>query len=375
MNILVFSWRGPKHPNAGGAEQVTLEHAKGWIAAGHSVYWFSSLFDGAEKKEKVQGINVLRRGGQYIDVQLRAFFWYLFGKHPKFDLVIDQFHGIPFFTPLYVRVKKLAYIHEVAKEVWKLNPWPKPFNLIPAIIGTLGEPLMFKIFYRNIPFLTVSESTKNDLIAWGIPEKNITVIHNGVKLNLPDPIPLKEKKKTAMFLGVISRDKGIEDALKTFSEINRSENDWQFWIVGRASDNFAKGLLERIKEVGLEEKTKYWGYVTDRKKFELLARACVLINPSIREGWGLVNVEASAVGTPVVAYDVVGVRDSVRDGKTGILCLGKDSECLAREAMKLIANERKYKRMSKQAIKWSRQFKWEISVSKSLRLISEVAKR
>lgn len=372
MNILILNWRGPKHPNAGGAEQVMLEHAKGWIKAGHTVYWFSSNFAGAKKKETISKVKVIRNGRQFFDVQFKAFIWYLFGKHPKFDLVIDQFHGIPFFTPLYVRTKKLAFIHEVAKEVWKLNPWPKPFNLIPAIIGTLGEPLMFKIFYRNTPFLTVSESTKSDLIAWGIPEQNITVIHNGVKLDLPDPIPPKEKKKTAMFLGAISEDKGIWDALKAFSEIDKKKKGWQFWVVGKSSPFYEEKIREWVKKHDVGNNFKYWGYVDDKKKFELLARAHVLINPSVREGWGLVNIEANVVGTPVVAYSVAGIKDSVINGKTGILVEFGDYRSLAKNALKLVNNKKLYLKFQNDCKKWSGKFLWKKATKKSLRLIENL---
>src|SRR3989344_3656213 len=119
MNILILSWRGPGHPSAGGAEQVTLEHAKGWVKAGHDVTLFTSFFKDAKRKDLVEGIKIIRSGRQFFEVQFRAFLWYILAKHHKFDLVIDEFHGIPFFTPLYVRSRKLAFIHEVAKEVWK----------------------------------------------------------------------------------------------------------------------------------------------------------------------------------------------------------------------------------------------------------------
>ena len=51
MNILILNWRDPKHPNAGGAEIVTREHAKAWNKAGHSVTWFSSFFKDAKENE------------------------------------------------------------------------------------------------------------------------------------------------------------------------------------------------------------------------------------------------------------------------------------------------------------------------------------
>lgn len=372
MNILIFSWRDPKHPNAGGAEQVTLEHAKGWVGAGHDVYWFSSIIYGEKKEEIISEVKIIRMGGQTFGVKLAAFFWYLFGKHPKFDLVIDQFHGIPFFTPIYVKAKKLAFIHEVTKDVWKLNPWPKPFNLIPSYVGTFLEPMIFKYIYRNVTFWTVSESTKQELIEWNIKRQKIFVINNGVILTKSNKVLPKESKKTVMFLGAISEDKGIKDAISVFNEINRKDEDWQFWIVGKSSTKYELLVRNMIDGFGLKTVTKFFGYVSDVRKFDLLARAHILVNTSYREGWGLVNIEAAAVGTPVLGYSVVGVKDSVKDGKTGMLSKKGDFRSVAYNAINLMRDKVLYKKLQENSIKWSKNFSWDRSRRESLELIESI---
>ncbi len=110
---------------------------------------------------------IIRKGNQLLEVQIAALFRYRFGSHPKFDIVIDQFHGIPFFTPFYIKAKKLALIQEVAREVWFMNHLPFPINWIIGLIGYLVEPIIF-LFYNNIPFMTGSQSAKEDLIKFGI---------------------------------------------------------------------------------------------------------------------------------------------------------------------------------------------------------------
>jgi glycosyltransferase involved in cell wall biosynthesis len=372
MNILILSWRSLKHPNAGGAEKVTFEHAKAWTKEGHRVFIFSSYFEGAEKSESLEGVEILRRGDYIFGVRKEAFLWYFFGKHPKFDLVVDEFHGLPFFTPLYVKVKKLAFIHEVARDVWKHNPWKKPFNIFPTILGTYLEPLIFKLLYKNVHFMTVSESTRDDLMDWGIPRGGITIIHNGVNLDLPKKSYLKENKATVMYLGAISEDKGTEDAIKAFGEINRKDDQWQFWVVGPGTKDLINNLKKRAEELEISDKLTFWNFVTDRKKFELLERAHVLINPSVHEGWGLVNIEANAVGTPIVAYNVHGIRDSVQNGKTGILVEKGDYRSLAQELLKLVKDEVRYKRFQENAKKWAVRFTWEKATKMSLELIESL---
>ncbi len=359
MQILILSWRGPKHPNWGGAEIVTHEHAKAWAKAGHNVTLLTSGFPGVPTEEIIDGVQIIRRGNQIATIQIAAIYWYLFSNHPKYDLVVDQFHGIPFFTPLYVSSKKLAFIHEVAKEVWWSNHLSFPVNYIYGCVGYLLEPLIF-LLYRNIPFMTVSESTRQDLINWSIPEKNITVVHNGFT-----PISVKENKEstpTLIFLGAIARDKGIEEALVVFSKLDPV---WKFWVVGKGEPHY-------LSRLNIGSRVKFWGFVDEGTKFKLLARAHIMLNTSHREGWGLVNIEANSVGTPVVAYDVPGCRDSIQNHKTGMLCQAGDIECLVRAITNLMDDTLLYQKISRQAKLWSQTFSWDRSTHASLNLLYKI---
>lgn len=373
MNILLFSWRGPGHLHAGGAEKATHEYAKDWVKAGHSVTLFTSEYPGCKTEETIDGVRIKRHGSQILEVHMQAFKWYISGSHSQYDLVIDQFHGIPFFTPLYIKEKKLAFIHEVTKEVWYLNPLPKPFNLIPAIFGTIFEPFIFKLFYRNIPFMTGSNSTKKDLINWGIPERNITIIDYGLEKPPFKKIPPKEKKNTLIFLGALAKDKGIEEALKIFAHVNSKTKGYKFWVVGKGEQKYTKFLRQKSKELGLGKNIHFWGFVENYKKYQLLAKAHILINPSCREGWSLVVMEAASVGTPTVGYDVPGLRDSIIDNKTGILS-AKTPESSATDVLKLINDTAKYELFRRNCFDWSKKFSWRKSATLSLKYIENIVR-
>jgi len=320
--------------------------------------------------ETIDGVKIVRRGSQILGVHLFAPIFY-FSTGP-YDLVIDQIHGIPFFTPLYVNSRKLAFIHEVAKEVWWLNPWPRPLNLVPGILGSVFEPIIFRLLYRKIPFVTVSESTKKDLIVWDIPKENISVIKNGVTINVPKSVPPKQSQPTAIYLGALTKDKGIEDAIKVFALINQSDPGWQFWVVGKGEDKYCDMLKVTSDKLGLKGRIKFLGFVTEKKKFELLARAHVMLNPSIREGWGLVNIESNSMGTPVVGYNVAGMRDSIVEGETGFLVNYGNYKELTSRVLELIKNEKFYNKIGKKAILWSENFSWEKSTRQSLELVERI---
>lgn len=370
MNILVFSWRDPKHPLAGGAEQVMHEHMKFWVKKGNEVTLFSSRFRGSDAFEILDGINIVRSGNQYLGVQVTGFLYYL-KNAGKFDLVVDQFHGLPFFTPLYVRKPKLAVIQEVAREVWFMNPLKWPLNCIVGIIGYIGEPFIF-LPYRNVQFMTGSVSAKEDVKKFGIPEEQITIVPHGVIFHKPKIEPKKEKKFTVVFLGVLSKDKGIEDALKCFDLLKHYDNV-QFWVIGKSeTKEYYDKILKLVSLYGLEDKIKFWGYVSQEQKFKLLLNSHILINPSKREGWGLVNIEANSVGVPVVAYTSPGLVDSVKNGISGILCSQNTSKILTDNILKLYNDPTFYKSLQIGSRKWSKNFTWNTSIKKSIEIINKI---
>lgn len=370
MNILVLSWRGPKHPLEGGAEQVDHEHHKGWIAAGHNVTLFTSTFKGAKNEEIIDGVKIIRSGYQYT-VFINAFFWYLFGKREKFDFIVDEFHGWPFFTPLYIKKPKMAVIQEVTREVWFKYPLPYGLQFIFGTIGYLLEPLFF-LPYKNVNFMIGSESAKKEVNKFGIPNKNIIVVPHGVILDLPAKAPLKNKKKTIVFLGALAKDKGIEDAIKTFGILNK-KGDFNFYVIGKSDPKYLKYLKHLAKDLNLKNKITFFGFVSQKDKFMLLYKSHLMINPSIREGWGLVNIEANACSVPVIAYNSPGLTDSIRDGQNGIICKTNSPQELAEEVNKLLEDKKRYKTLQNRAFKWSQEFTWENSKKLSLALIKRIS--
>lgn len=373
MKILIFSWRGPGHPDAGGAEISTHIFAKSWVKRGHNVTLFTSDYPGALKKEFIDGVEIIRRGRQTFGVHLEAFKWYLYEKHAEYDLVVDQFHGIPFFTPLYVRVKKLAFIHEVAKEVWQFNQYPIPFNFFVASVGSRIEPYVFKL-YKKIPFLTISKSTKNDLIAWKIPSENITIIYNGVDKPRVKT-DQKERKITITYLGALTRDKGIDKAIEVFHYLNNNySKSLQFWVIGKGDSEYLKFLIKKADNLGLVN-IKFWGYVSEYLKFKLLGKSHIMVNPSVREGWGLVVIEAAEVGTPTVSFNVPGLRDSIIDNKTGILSKEYSIESLAENMIELLNDRERYNKMCQEAILWGSKFSWGKTIKEGLALLGKLMEK
>lgn len=363
MNILILNWRDPKNPKSGGAEIVTLEHAKGWIKNGNNVTWFTSSFENAKEEEEIEKVKVIRKGSS-LTVYFHAFIYYL-SSRKKHDLIVDEFHGLPFFTPLYSRKPKIAFIHEVAGEIWDyMFPFPV------SKFGKIFEKTFF-IPYKNTNFMTVSKSTADELRKLGI--KKITVVDNGINF-FKLPKMNKQGKITFIFVSRVVKMKGIEDVIKSFFYIINELKDAELWIVGDGDQKYKKYLISEINTYSVSTKVKFFGKVTEKKKYELLKKSHLLLHASVKEGWGLVVVEAASQGTPSVVYNVAGLRDSVINNKTGIILKENTPSEMAKQAIKLIKNKNVFKAYQKNCLEYAKSLSWEKSIVKSSWLIKEIYK-
>lgn len=366
MKIAIFNWKDIKSPQSGGAEIVTSEYARGWVQAGHQVSLICPAFVGGLRTETVDGVKIIRLGpknkySQFL-IHVLAFFYYQQHLKNQADLVIDQIHWVPFFTPLYVKEKKLAFIHEVAKDIWI-----RQFGLVLGNLGKFVEPIIFK-FYRGIQFLTVSQTTKKDLTGFGIPQSHITVINNGVSVE-PFPAELKKEKNSVLiYVGRLTKAKNVEDVIKAFGVVNKKIPTARLWIVGGADDpHYLNKLRKQVNN-----RVKFWGFVSDNQKEKLMAKSHLLVHASLTEGWGLVVIEAAAMGTPAVVYNVPGLCESVINGKTGVVCPKNTPEEMAKQIIGLLSDNKKYREMQKSCLDRAKKFSWKKSITKSLKLIKSI---
>lgn len=366
VRILIFNWRDIKNPDGGGAEILTHEMAKRWVEKGHEVIQFSSFSPSCQKEEVVDGVKIFRQGeanirSLNISVHLAAFWAYYKKFRQNVDVVIDEIHGLPFFTPLYVKEKKVALICEVAKDLWPL--------LFGPFLGKVGrgmERFYLRAIYKNIPFLTISPSTRDDLIVEGISPGNITVLPMGISYPKNLPRFTKEKTPTLVFVGRIVRNKGIEEAIASVKGVVTHFPTLRLWIVGQVESGYENYLKSKVEELGLGKNITFFGYLSQEEKFERMRRAHLLISPSLREGWGLTVSEAFLVGTPAVVYNSPGLKDVVKNGLTGIICKRNTPEDLAQNVIDLLKKQRRLSKMGKNAMREAKKYSWDETAQEAL---------
>lgn len=364
MRILILNWRDPSHPWAGGAEVFLYELAKRWIAAGHQITWYSSRHPSQDRFEQNAGFRFIRSGG-FFSVFLKAPLDYLVKLAGRFDVVLDSANGIPFFTPLYSSTPRIALVHHVHKQVF-YHELPHALASIANLLEQYAAPLI----YRNTRFITVSESSRQALIENGISAAHIDLIYNGVDCERYQP---GEKSATPLmvYLGRLRHYKSVDTAIRTLPALTKSFPGLRFSIAG--SGPATADLRALATELGVIDQVQFCGRVSEDEKITLLQRAHVVVNPSLKEGWGLTVLEANACGTPVVGADVPGLRDSIRHRQTGYLVPYGDHEAMAEAIATLLAHPEQRREMEARALEWGRQFSWDVSALKCLQILEQEA--
>ncbi len=359
MKILIFNWRDLAHPWAGGAEVFLHQVASRWVKRGHQVSWFCGRHEDQSSHEYVKGIEIIRRGGIY-SVYLQAAWHYLVHLRGRFDVLFDSANGIPFFTPLFSATPQVLLVHHVHHEVFFCEmPWHLAH--LANALERVGMPLL----YRKTPCVTVSESSRLALVRIGVQEEHISIIHNGVDRVCYRPGP-KSERPLIVFVGRLRHYKSVDVAIRAMPELLDTLPNLRFGIVGTGE---AEASLQALaNELGVTDSIRFYGYISEADKVRLLQQAHVVVNTSMKEGWGLTVLEANACGTPVVAADVPGLRDSVQHGQTGVLVPYGSPGALAQAVAELLLDHNKREQLAQNALAWAARFDWDQSAQRCLEI-------
>ena len=321
-------------------------------ADGYAVTLACSSFPGGAEREEVQGLDVRRLGGlaRYYP-SIPRFVRRSTGR--EFDVVVECLNKVPFFSPLYSKVPVLALCHHLFGETaFEQVAWP-----IAATVWSAEK--LIPTFYRGCQFVTISESSRDDLVVRGVAAECIMVSHCGIQRPTIEPDMEHPRPPRVVYLGRIEPYKNVDVVLRVMARLSDRFPDAEILIIGRGS---AQESLEQLAgELGIADRVRFTGFVTDGERDEMLAGSRVCICASTKEGWGLTVIEANALGTPVVATDAPGLRDSVRDGETGFLAGLGDLDGFEKRVEALLSDDALAGRMSKAALDWSKRFDWDLA--------------
>lgn len=365
----MVNWQDRRNPLAGGAE-LHLHETFGRLASrGHRITLLVSGWRGAPRRDRVDGLDIRRAGRRHTFPLAVGGAYRRLRSERSFDLVVENINKLPLLTPAWMDEPVVALVnHLFGVTAFREATWP-----VAAVVWS-SERLIPSV-YRDVPFQAVSESTAEDLVRRGIARDHIEVIPGGIDHTVYRPKAGVDRFRvpTFAYIGRLKRYKGLEVVIRALSELGSRGVEARLLVAGTGDDR--SRLEEVAREAGVETRVRFLGYISEEDKVELLRRAWATVYPSPREGWGLTNIEAAACGTPTVASDSPGLRDSVLDQRTGFLVPHGDAVAWADRIGRLATDSVRRQELSAGALEHAAGFSWERTADRTEAALRSVLER
>lgn len=346
-----MNWQDRENPQAGGAELHLHEIFERLAARGHQITLLCGGWPGCPPRANLGGIEVHRVGTRQTFALKVGGYWRAHLRDESFDVLYEDINKMPLFTPLWgAKYPVVACVpHLFGGTAFQELVWP-----LATAVWLAERPL--PVVYRETPFQAISESTADDLVSRGLSRQQVQVIYPGVDYTYFTPQPeLRTPNPSFAYVGRLKKYKGVDLLIRAFARLGHPTATLE---IAGAGDY--RPALERLAaSLDLGAQVRFLGFVTEEEKLALLRRSWAVALASPKEGWGLTNVEAAACGTPVVASNSPGIRESVRDGVTGFLAPHGDVAALAAAFGRLAASADLVRTMGQAAREFAVSFTWD----------------
>lgn len=363
MNILLINNEFP--PIGGGGSTVTAYALRHLAKAGHNVTLVTSRWGGLPHREQIDRATVIRiptirRYKQFCSQwELVVFGFsalvYSFFYTLRYEVdFIQAYFAVPagWVAWLIKKLRGIPYaVYFGGSDIPGANP-SRYKNIYPLL-----TPLLKKI-WRNAEFRTVCSHELRRLGKEADPTTDFIVIPNGVETARFKPIerPANPQVKI-LFIGRLIPRKGFQrvvSALPRVKELVRQP--FQIEVVGTGD---AKTELDQLSEqLGVSDLIHYVGSVPYGRLEQSYQYADIFVLTSLSEGMPSVILEAMGCGLPIIASDVGGNNEIVREGENGYLIQGDDVETLAQRLAALISDAGLRQRMGMKSRELSLDYDW-----------------
>ncbi|MDD3985702.1 MAG: glycosyltransferase family 4 protein [Methanobacterium sp.] len=361
----------------GGAEKRVYELAKRLVEDGNEVHWYcigwwwsennkkDILLDGIHLHGVSKPINLYSDNRRSIkEALLFAFKLFTPIMKEKFDIIDCQ--GFPFFSCFPVKIHSIlgkSKIIITLHEVWG-NYWYEYLGKL-GIFGKIIEKIIVRLT-ENI--ITVSYKTQKDLQKIKKNYRSI-VIPNGIDFNHIQTINPSKQISDIIFAGRLIKEKNVDLLIKSIPIIKQKIPNIQCIIIG---DGPERSKLQNLsKNLKIQENIKFIGFTENYDDLiGYMKSSHVFVLPSIREGFGIVVIEANACGLPVVVvnHKMNAAVDLIQDGVNGFKAQALPEDI----ADKIIQSIDNKKKTEQKCIDRSHEYDWNKIVDKLEKVYNNV---
>ena len=364
-HVHVFAFRDLEDPEAGGSEEHATQVCAHLALAGLDVTLHTGRVDGAPREVTRYGFRVRRRGGR-LGVFVAAPFDEIARRMGPCDGIIEIFHGVPFFAPLWSRKPQIGLVHHVHLGTWDML-LPGPLGKVGELVERFAVPLV----YRKRALVTAALSARDEIVEhYHADPAKIAIAYHGVD---PRFAPGGERSPRPLVLAVarMMPQKGLDDLLPALVDVRARVPDVEAVVIG---DGPHRARLEALAvSLGATSWLRFVGRVTDDELVDWYQRAWVAASASKREGFGLTLTEAAACGTPVVATRIAGHLDAVDEGHSGLLV--DDNAELTAAIVRVLTDAPLRAALGAGALEHAAKFTWEASAAALFGALCDEAER
>jgi phosphatidyl-myo-inositol dimannoside synthase len=238
---------------------------------------------------------------------------------------------------------------------------------------------LYRHIYRRAHLVAVSQYTAAQ-VQGALPGVDTTVIHNGVHFaRFQEPVPPPEKRGPTVFAsGGVKMRKGTHLLVAAMAIVREHIPDVQLVITGLQTDpDYLAMIGRRIEEAGLQDCIHLAGLVDEQTLVSWYQNADVFALPSLSvggkfEGFGLVFLEASAAGLPVIGTTGSGIEEAIIDGETGLLIPQDNATILADAILRLLTNPALRAQMSTAGRNYAQTQDWSVVATRMIALYQQL---
>ncbi|MEQ8437537.1 MAG: glycosyltransferase family 4 protein [Ilumatobacter fluminis] len=347
--VHVLAWRDLDDADAGGSEVHADEVMRRWADLGLDVLHRTSYAEGLPTEAERNGYRVVRRGSRYT-VFGRTVASELTRRMGPYDALVEIWNGVPWFSPIWCRRPRVTVLHHVHGPMWD--------QMLPGPLGPAGRLLESRLappFYRRGLTVTGAETSRDELLELGFRPDRVLAVPYGVDPRF-SPGGTKTAQPSVVAVGRLAPVKRFDRVIDAVVAARREVDGLTATIVGRGP--LADELQARIDAAGAGGYIRLAGRVDDADLIDLYRSSWLVTSGSIAEGWGLSLTEGAGCGTPALATDIRGHRNSVLDGRSGVLV---PPDRLATTMVELLHDRPWLDRLAAGAREWGASLTWERS--------------
>ncbi|TRW74001.1 glycosyltransferase family 4 protein [Lactococcus lactis] len=349
--IIIFQMKGPTSQGiTGGAENYSEELANILEKMGYTVEIYCSRDKGEQNlpnyEQRTEKISVRRFNSplNFLPLSIFPMHWYYLTKGRRnSNYVIENQSVMPMFTTIY-KESILTVIHHLTGK-----DYIRKQGKIKGSIGIILENILMPLIYRRQNILTVSQHSKESIVAVGFNKNKIKVIPPIVQKSPTNVLYSSKRKNIISYIGRYTGrtgNKRIDDVVEIMPMILKKIPDAKLIIGG--SIKRKEELTEIINKNNLQSSVEFKGFLKDDEKSDILSKSKVFASPSYQEGFGITYVEAQSYGTPVVGYEIPGL-DTVPP-EAGFMVEKGNKYKLASSIIELLDNNEVWESKSKGAL-------------------------